>query len=108
MDENMDETNVAREEIWLLGQPPLWKYLDFVEDMVVDGATANSAALANEWRTANDYYHELEEREAGIADTVECRDLDPALAPLAAEIAADPRHRRAFDTLPTSFGVVEL
>jgi hypothetical protein len=47
MDENMDETNVAREEIWLLSQPPLWKYLDFVEDIVIDGAMANFAALGS-------------------------------------------------------------
>ncbi len=96
------------EEIWLLGQPPLRKYLDFVEDMVVGGATANPAALADEWRTANDYYRELEDREAGIADQVECQDLAPALAPLAAEVMADPVYRRTFDTLPTSFGMVEL
>jgi len=104
----MEETNHAREELWLLGQPPLRKYLDFVEDMVIDGAAASPAALAEEWRTANDYYHELEEREAGIADGIEYRDLDPALAPLAAEVAADPRYRCTFDTLPTSFGMVEL
>lgn len=96
------------EEIWLLGQPPLGDYLDFVRDTGVDGANADPAALADEWRVANDYYHELEEREAGIADLVECRELDPALAPLVAEVEADARYRHAFDTLPTSFGMVEL
>jgi hypothetical protein len=79
-----------------------------VRDRVVGEASAERAALADEWRQANDDYHELEESEAGIADQVECLDLDPALAPLAAEVMADPRYRRAFDTLPTHFGRVEL
>jgi hypothetical protein len=98
----------AHEEMWLLGQPLLRHYLDFVRDVVVDGTTADPAALTDEWRTANDYYHELEQYEAGIADKVECRDMDPALAPLAAEVAADPRYGRTFDIVPTSFGMVEL
>jgi hypothetical protein len=108
MNGNNDENNPAHEEIWLLGQPPLQRYLDFVGNMVVGGAAANRAALTDEWRIANDYYHELEEREAGIADQAECRDLDPSLAPLAEEVMADPRYRNTFDSLPTRFGMVEL
>lgn len=105
-----EEHRAVREEreLWLLGQPSLGDYLRFVKDRVVGGASADPAALTKEWRTANDYYHELEERESGIADKVECRDLDPALAPLAAAVARDPRHRLTFDIVPTSFGMVEL
>jgi hypothetical protein len=102
------EDAAADEEIWLLGQPLLRHYLNFVRDTVVGGAAADPAALTDEWRAANDYYHELETREAGIADQVECRDLDPALAPLAAEVSAHPHYRRTFDTLPTGFAMVEL
>lgn len=104
----VDENNAASEKIWLLGHPPLRSYLDFVEDTVIGGATMDRAALVDEWRAANDYYHELAEREAGLADQAECRDLDPTLAPLAAEVMNDPRYRCNFDTLPTGFGVVEL
>lgn len=103
-----DESNTASEEIWLLGHPPLRRYLDFVEDMVIGGATLDRAALIDEWRAANHYYYELRETEAGIADRVECRDLDPALRPLVEEVMADPRYRHGFDALPTSFGMVEL
>ena len=98
----------CEEEIWLLGQPTLRNYIEFVQDTVVDGATANPAVLTNEWRTANDYYHELEQREAGIADEVECRDLDPVFEPWAAKVAADPGYRLTFDTVPTSISMVEL
>lgn len=102
------ENPAQQEELWLLGQPPLRKYLDFIEDSVVDTARANLPALTAEWSKANDYYFELEKREAGIADSVQLRKLDRKLAPLAESVAADPRFRRTFDPLPTSFGVVEL
>jgi hypothetical protein len=96
------------EEVWLLGQPPLVKYLDFVKDMVIGGDALDPKALTDEWRAANDYYHELEERESGIADEAECLELDPELEPLAAETAASPYYRHTFDSLPTSFALVEL
>jgi hypothetical protein len=105
---NGDESHSTQEEIWLLGQPPLRRYLGFVEEMAVGGDVADRSALVDEWRKANDYYHELEESEAGIANQVECRDLDPALAALAEEIKGDARYRHTFDSVPTQFGMVEL
>jgi hypothetical protein len=103
-----EEKTATQEEIWLLGQPPLWRYLDWVKDRAVDGDRLDRAALTDEWRKVNGYYRELEEREAGIANQAECRDLHPSLAALAAAVKANPRYRRTFDTLPTSFGMVEL
>jgi hypothetical protein len=96
------------EEIWLLGLPPLGRYLEFVADAVVDGASAERAVLTDEWRAANDYYQELERSEAGIANQVERAELDPCLAALAALVKDHSQHRRTFDILPTSFGMVEL
>src|SRR5467141_1328552 len=83
------------EEIWLLGQPPLSRLLQFVRDTVVDGPAVDRAALTAEWRAANDYYQELEQSDAGLAG-------------LAAEVQAHPHYRRCFNTLPSSFGMVEL
>ena len=94
------------EETWLLGQPPLRDYLDFVRDMAVDAP--DQRALCDEWRRANDYYHDLEVAEAGIADAVERRDLDPALAALAEALVADPHFRNTFDLLPAAVELVEL
>ena len=96
------------EEICLLGQPPLDEYLDFIRDIALDGDKAERRALVDEWRTANDYYYELEINEAGLADTVECLPLDPVLQPLADEVLANARCRVSFDTLPISFAMVEL
>lgn len=100
--------HAGQEEILLLGQPPLRDYLSFTRNMVVGGAAIAPKVLTDEWRAANDYYHELEQREAGLADRIECRPLDPALAPLCAEVMADPRYRCTFDTVPAAFQMVEL
>jgi hypothetical protein len=96
------------EEVWLLGLPPLGRLLEFVEETVVDGEAMDRAALTTEWRAANDYYQQLEKTEAGIANQGSHRELDPQFAALAAKVQADPRFRRTFSTLPTTFGMVEL
>jgi hypothetical protein len=96
------------EELWLLGQPDLGYFLKFVRDKVVGGAELSPRVLADEWRNANDYYYELEVSEAGIADQVECRELDHDLLPLAEEVMAAPWYQRAFDTLPITLAMVEL
>jgi hypothetical protein len=100
--------NSTNEEIWLLGQPLLSDYLDFVVESVLDDANTNRSFLIDEWRAANDYYEELAKTEAGIADGVECKDLDPALKHLVEAVRVDSRYRKTFDSLPTRFGLVEL
>ena len=97
-----------REELWLLGQPTLSRLLEFVTDEVIDGERADRATLTAEWRAANEYYQELEEREAGIANTGDHRELDPCLEPLAEAVRASPQYRESFGTLPTQLAMVEL
>ena len=101
------QEDAFEDEVWLLGQPTLRQYIDFARGAAVDGALER-AALCDEWRRANDYYHELEQREAGIADQVGARELDPALAPLVEAVRASASYRRTFDKLPTTFNMVEL
>lgn len=98
----------SSDELWLLGQPDLGYFLKFVRDRVVGGADLSPRTLTEEWRSANDYYYELEESEAGIADQVECRELDRNLLPMAEQVIAAPWFQRAFDTLPITFAMVEL
>ncbi|ACL63144.1 hypothetical protein [Methylobacterium nodulans] len=102
------EPQVGVREAWLLGQPGLQDFLDYVEDHAVGVAALSRSALVDEWRAANDYYHHLELNEAGAADAIEVRDLDPTCAELADAVRADPRYRRAFDKVPTRFAMVEL
>jgi hypothetical protein len=96
------------EELWVLGQPPLDRYLRNARDAVTIGAKTPCNLLVDEWRAANDYYYDLEEQEAGFVDHIEIRDIDPALRPLADEVSRDARFRRAFDALPTRFAMVEI
>jgi hypothetical protein len=96
------------EELWLLGQPTLSRLLDFVHDSVVGGASMDRRALSDQWRAANEYCKQLERTQAGIALDGQHRALDPALAPLAADVEAHSYFRQSFDTLPTEFRMVEL
>lgn len=102
------ETAPNAEISWLLGQPHLSDYLDFVRHKVVGGRSMDAGALADEWRAANDIYYDLEQSEAGIADTAECLPLHPRLEPLAQALKANPYYRTTFDTLPTTIAMVEL
>lgn len=98
----------VQEQIWLLGQPPLRDYLDFVKRHVVGGEAMDPREVVDAWRAANDHYAELEAAEAGLADEAELLDLPDALAPLAAELTARPHFRRTFDRVPTQVAMVEL
>jgi hypothetical protein len=102
-----DGETVASDEIWLLGQPPLRHFLDFVRESAVDGEQQDKAALAAEWRAASDHYAELARLEPGWAE-MEIRELGPELAPLVEEVKADPCFRKTFRTMPVRFGMVEL
>jgi hypothetical protein len=95
-------------QIFLLGASSLGPFLQFVDDAAVEGAVPDRAALTSAWRAAVDHYEELERTEAGIALEGDHRDLDPGLAALAAQVKSHPSYRRTFDTLPSSFGMVEL
>jgi hypothetical protein len=103
---SIEDANV--ELLWLLGQPHLRDYLSFVKHKSVGGRDADPAALADEWRAANDVYHQLEEEEAGLADSAEAFPLDPRLAPRVEALHAHPWYRATFDTLPTTVEMVEL
>lgn len=98
----------SAELVWLLGQPHLGDYLDFVRAKVIGGASIPTARLADEWRAANDHYYELERIEAGAADGLECRPLPRELRPLARKARAHPWFREAFGTLPSRIMMVEL
>ena len=78
------------------------------EAQVVGRPRHGSGRARREWRAANDLYYDLEQAEAGIADEADCLALDPAMAPLVAELEADPYYIQAFDTLPAELAMVEL
>jgi hypothetical protein len=95
-------------EAWLLGQPPLRKYLDFVEDTELARAGTRRVDLVREWSAAALYYEELERSEENVADHPVAPPLDPALAPLVDEVMASPRFTRTFDKLPCGIEMGDL
>lgn len=98
----------SRELVWLLGQPSLADYLDFVRKKVVGGEVADPRSLVDEWRAANDHYHDLSAAEAGIADTIGCRPLPRSLHAMEQRVRADGWFRHSFAELPVRFAMVEL
>ena len=94
--------------VWLLGQPHLSDYLDFVKTKVIGGAVLDPRRLAEEWRTANDLYAELESTEAGIADSTKRRPVGRALNPQVRRLEDNPWFQASFDNLPYSIEQVEL
>ncbi len=95
-------------ELWLLGQPPLSRLLEFVADTALDAAAHPRGALIDQWRSANEYFQTLEKDQAGLANEGSHRPLDAQFAALAAEVAAHPHYSRTFSSLPTGFEMVEL
>lgn len=98
----------AGSEIWLLGQPSLQDFLDYVRKAVAGGADLPQGPLVDAWRAANDVYADLEADEAGLADTIACRPLPRAMQAQARALAQTDAYRRAFDRLPTEIAMVEL
>jgi hypothetical protein len=98
----------VQDELWLLGQPSLQDYLDFVRDCADGGAEMDPRMLVDEWRQANDHYGRLETAEAGAADEAEYWDLPEAMKPLAACLMEQPYFQQSFDRLPVTFAMVEI
>jgi len=84
------------------------EFVGFVTTQTEGGQTSDLAALAAQWRTANDHIHELEIREAGLSDGVVVQPIDSSLDRLRDAVLADPFFQGAFAMIPASLGVVEL
>ena len=105
--ESFDATSFE-EEAWLLGQPPLQKFLDYVGETAIGGDRVRQSLLVDQWRTANDIYYDLEKTEGGIAETIEIQELSGELAMLAEKVRADATFKNTYEVLPTRFAMVEL
>jgi hypothetical protein len=101
-------SEAAAELVWLLGQPHLSDYLEFVRERVAGGAEMSPRTLTDEWRSANDHYYALEKSEAGEADRCDVRPLPAELRPLARKVRAHPHYRETFDALPSRILMVDL
>src|SRR2546426_8807080 len=94
--------------VYLIGRPPLKDFTWFVTEHGVDGRLADPGVLSEEWRAANRYVRELQKQEKGVADDVVIEPLPAHLEPFRDRLFEDPLFRRAFNTVPTDVGLVEL
>ena len=103
------DASAVREELWLLGQPALTDFLDFVSRAVVGGEAMDRRGadrrLARRRTTSTTSSRPT--RRASPTRSSACR-CPTALEPLAAELEASPHFARTFDRMPTTFGMVEL
>ena len=98
----------ADDNVYLMGRPPLGKFLRFMAHEAANRESIDQGALTDEWRAAHNHIRTLEREEAGIADYPPIGMLGPHLEPLSAELMKDPLIVNGFNTVPTNIGMVEL
>ncbi|TRW91452.1 hypothetical protein FNJ84_21495 [Paracoccus sp. M683] len=108
LDTPATDASRIQEQLWLLGQPSLSDYVDFVRDHVAGGETIPRHLIVDLWRTANDHYAKLERKEAGLADEAEILDLPAAMQPAADALAQQDYYRETFDRVPTEIALIQL
>lgn len=97
----------GKDELWLLGQPPLNDYLDVVARDLAGGERRRDEII-RDWRQANDHLAGLEKTEAGLADRIRCRKLPKDMRPLAEDLRQQDFFRETFDRVATTIEMVEL
>ena len=99
--------DMLSEELWLLGQPPLSRYLSYIKRYVAEKDRNSRARAVTAWRKANDHYASLEESEAGFPD----QKATPPTGTLAANARKAQRStifRQHYDSLKTRIALLEL
>lgn len=96
------------QHVFLLGRPPLKRFLDFVEDLAVNGRTADPQALAEEWHAARAWIRHIAKEELGWVDKPAIGPLPPHLHPLRDELFKDPVFQNGSRIGAVEVGMVEL
>ena len=92
--------------LYLIGRPPLNKFLKFVRHHAVE--PLGESDLTDAWQAAHAIIRRLEQEEAGIADDPPLGKLGPEYEPLLIEFLKDPLVHYGFNTVPTEVAIVEL
>jgi hypothetical protein len=92
--------------LYLIGRPPLNKFLKFVRHHAIE--PLGEGDLTDAWQAAHAIIRRLEQEEAGIADDPTLGKLGPEYEPLLIEFLKDPLVHYGFNTVPTEVAIVEL
>jgi hypothetical protein len=104
-----ETTPLTDAHVFLAGRPPIAEFISFVKKAAEgSGAAPIDAALAQDWREANDHVRLLEGSEAGWADSPRIDPLPPELQPLAERLQADQAFLQTHGCVPMEIAMVEL
>jgi len=100
----------VEQHLILKGRPPLGEFIGFVSGQAIDapGRGVDYGALTEEWRLANDRICELEQMEAGWADSPPINNLTAEFDELVTDVLQDPIFRRSFAFVPSEIKMIEL
>src|SRR6266550_1443933 len=96
------------DHVLLAGRPPIGEFLGFIRTLGVEGETADLGQATTAWRLANDHVHDLENREAGLADEPVIGAIPKDLEALKRRVLEDPIFQRCFQFVPVDIAIVEL
>jgi hypothetical protein len=96
------------QHVVLLGRPPLKRFLDYVEDLAVDGRSADVRALTEEWHTARACIRNIAKEELGWVDKPTIHPLPAHLHGLREQLSKDPILQNGFRIETVDVGIVEL
>lgn len=97
------------EHVVLLGRPPLNRFLEYVEQLAVDGRSMDIRAMTEEWHAARSYIRQIAKEEFGWYDSPPILPLPPHLHQLQNELYKDPVFLKSYRKIATiEVGMVEL
>jgi hypothetical protein len=96
------------EERYLFAFATQAEVLDYVRTHAIKEDRDRLPEIKAAWRKLQPRVAELEEREAGLPDTIQVRPLPKAYWPRAEAYAADPLIQKAFYAIPYGFTLVEV
>jgi hypothetical protein len=102
--------NSAKQEemIFLAGLPPLNEFVGFIESRALQGQPSARRQLADQWRAANDHIQQLQQLEAGLADSAPTSPLSSSLDARAEALLNDPAIVSDYSIVPVELALVEL
>src|SRR5207237_8942816 len=87
--------------VFLLGRPPLTRFLDFVEDLAKNGRAADVKALTEEWHTVRALIRHIAKEELGWVDKPPIGPLPSRMIALRDQLSRDPACQHSLNRVGT-------
>lgn len=90
------------------GVSTLAEVTNIIRTQCTDEEAANLEALGDEWREAAKYFLEVLNKELGIADTIDVKEIDQSCGERLVSISSDILFKQSFSMIPIEFKLVEI